>query len=76
MGWFDEQLRQRKQQDDDLFAEAFATTANAVLGHRFSFEDDVSTSEAPCAAYLYAHASPMPDDAPVIQTFMLLNLFP
>ncbi len=43
MGWFDEQLRQRKQQDDDLFAEAFDTTANAVLGHRFSFEDEDSS---------------------------------
>ena len=27
MGWFDEQIKQRKQNDDELFAEAFAGIA-------------------------------------------------
>lgn len=32
MGWFDEQIRQRAQQDDERFARAFADMAGAVLG--------------------------------------------
>ena len=34
MGWFDEQIRERKQQDDEAFAEAFANMASAVMGRR------------------------------------------
>ena len=34
MGWFDEQIRQRKQNDDDVFADAFVNMASAVLGSR------------------------------------------
>ncbi len=34
MGWFDEQIRERKQQDDEAFAEAFANMASAVMGKR------------------------------------------
>ncbi len=36
MGWFDEQIRDRKQYDDDAFAEAFANMASAVMGKRIS----------------------------------------
>ncbi len=36
MGWFDEQIRQRKQSDDLLFEEAFVRIADAVLGTRMS----------------------------------------
>lgn len=32
MGWFDEQIRQRKQNDDDVFADSFVNMAAAVLG--------------------------------------------
>lgn len=32
MGWFDEQIRQRKQNDDEVFATAFADMAAAVMG--------------------------------------------
>ena len=32
MGWFEEQIKQRKQADDALFADAFHTIANSVLG--------------------------------------------
>lgn len=35
MGWFDEQIRERKQYDDDAFSEAFANMASAVMGRRF-----------------------------------------
>ena len=36
MGWFDEQIRERKKNDDELFSEAFAGIANAVLGAKMS----------------------------------------
>ena len=36
MGWFDEQIRDRKKNDDDAFAEAFANMASAVTGKRGS----------------------------------------
>ena len=32
MGWFDEQIKQRKQSDDELFADAFRTIADSVIG--------------------------------------------
>ena len=34
MGWFDEQIMQRKQNDDDVFADSFVNMAAAVLGSR------------------------------------------
>ena len=34
MGWFDEQIRQRKLNDDRLFEEAFADIAGAVTGSK------------------------------------------
>lgn len=34
MGWFDEQIRQRKQNDDDVFADSFVNMASAVLGSK------------------------------------------
>ena len=36
MGWFDEQIKQRKQSDDQLFEEAFVRIADAVLGTKMS----------------------------------------
>ena len=42
MGWFDEQIKQRKKNDDAMFAEAFVGIADAVLGSKMSaaFESD------------------------------------
>ena len=34
MGWFDEQIRQRKQNDDDVFADSCVNMAAAVLGSK------------------------------------------
>ena len=34
MGWFDEQIKQRKRNDDEIFSEAFLGIADAVLGSR------------------------------------------
>lgn len=39
MGWFDEQIKQRKQHDDEMFAEAFAGIAGAVTGAKISAID-------------------------------------
>jgi len=36
MGWFDEQIKQRKQSDDLLLEEAFVRIADAVLGTKMS----------------------------------------
>lgn len=36
MGWFDEQIKQRKQNDNDVFADSFVTIAGAVMGSRAS----------------------------------------
>ena len=36
MGWFDEQIRQRQQNDDDYFSESFANIADAVMGSKIS----------------------------------------
>lgn len=36
MGWFDEQIRDRRQYDDEAFSEAFANMASAVMGGRIS----------------------------------------
>ena len=36
MGWFDEQIRDRKQSDAEIFEESFQTLANAVMGKRLS----------------------------------------
>jgi len=41
MGWFDEQIRDRKKNDDDAFAEAFANMASAITGKKSeSFSND------------------------------------
>lgn len=49
MGWFDEQIRQRIQSDDDVFADAFAAMAGAVAGERLSkalSDDRIQTKNA------------------------------
>lgn len=35
MGWFDEQIRQRIENDDEVFSEAFAKMADVVMGNTF-----------------------------------------
>ena len=36
MGWFDEQIKQRIKNDDDIFADAFASLADVVMGEKLS----------------------------------------
>ena len=47
MGWFDEQIRQRIQRDDDMFADAFAQMANLVSSEKImsSLSDDRQLAE-------------------------------
>lgn len=34
MGWFDEQIKERKQNDNEVFAETFMHIAGAVMGKK------------------------------------------
>ena len=34
MGWFDGQIRQRKQNDNEVFEDAFTKMAQAVVGRK------------------------------------------
>ncbi|MBR5091296.1 MAG: NHLP bacteriocin export ABC transporter permease/ATPase subunit [Ruminiclostridium sp.] len=36
MGWFDEQIKQRKRSDDELFSDSFIEIAGSVLGKKLS----------------------------------------
>ena len=43
MGWFDEQIKQRREQDTSVFEQSFRDAANAVMGQRFSFDEEQAT---------------------------------
>ncbi len=43
MSWFEEQLKYRKQQDNDSFAESIDSVAGAVMGKRLTHQNDVET---------------------------------
>lgn len=47
MGWFDEQIRQRIENDDEMFADAFAQMANLVSSEKIisSFTDNRQIAE-------------------------------
>ena len=40
MGWFDEQIRQRKAEDDKIFRESLKDAATTILGSRQSYMGD------------------------------------
>ena len=40
MGWFEEQIKQRRKNDEDIFSEAFVDIADAVLGTKRSTSND------------------------------------
>ena len=50
MGWFDEQIRQRKQNDDDVFADSFVNMAAAVLGSKVTgnLSDGSAAAKSAC----------------------------
>ena len=40
MSWFDEQIRQRKAEDDQVFREALMDAAGSVMGETVFSKDD------------------------------------
>lgn len=66
MGWFDEQIRQRKLNDDYIFEEAFADIAGAVTGSRaYSVLNDFQKSKDSIEEILkfyHVKASELPDN--------------
>ena len=61
MGWFDEQIKQRKKNDEELFSEAFVGIADAVLGSKMSaaFTNDEAKAQGAIEAILkYYHVKP------------------
>ena len=57
MGWFDEQIRERRQYDDEAFSEAFANMASAVMGRRVeaALNDRAVTKDAIDEILKYYH---------------------
>jgi len=45
MSWFEEQLRERKQQDDALFCESMENVASSILGRTVSADKDEITND-------------------------------
>ena len=67
MGWFDEQIKQRKLNDDEVFAESFSKIGNAIFGRSVfeSFDANADTKDAVeqiLDYYGYKTNSELPDD--------------
>ncbi len=63
MSWFDDQVRQRIQGDDDAFADAFVDIAGAVMGRRLSHalnDDRLITKNAVEEILKYFRLKPKP----------------
>ncbi|MBR3879431.1 MAG: NHLP family bacteriocin export ABC transporter permease/ATPase subunit, partial [Clostridia bacterium] len=61
MGWFDEQIKQRRKNDEEQFSEAFVGIADAVLGSKMSaaFSTDEAKAQGAIEAILkYYHVKP------------------
>ena len=57
MGWFDEQIRERKLQDQQAFEEGFASIAGAVLGRHVAPGDESQRTKSAIEEILrYYHA--------------------
>lgn len=59
MGWFDEQIKERKQSDNDAFSKSFENIADAVMGKKISAEMDENarTKNAVDIILKYFHVS-------------------
>lgn len=67
MGWFDEQIKQRKEKDEEAFEESFERLAGSVLGHRIrtAFDDEKKIAEDALGEILkfyHIKAGEMPDE--------------
>ena len=58
MGWFDDQIKQRKQNDNDVFTDSFINIAGAVMGSKVSAalnDDRAATKDAIDEILKYYH---------------------
>ena len=66
MGWFDEQIKQRKLKDNQVLGDSFANIADAVLGKRSSlrFDDSIYAQDAieRVLKYYGFHAGDLPNE--------------
>ncbi len=67
MGWFDEQVRLRKQNDDEVFGDSFVKIAGAVMGSRISeaLENDRTVTKNAIdeiLKYYHIKSRKVPDD--------------
>ena len=67
MGWFDEQIRQRIQNDDEAFSDAFVKMAGVIMGERLNrmLQDDrIKTKNAieEILKYYYVKPKELPDN--------------
>ena len=66
MGWFDEQIKYRKQKDNENFADAIDSIAGAVMGQRLT--DSLDKNEAAQSAIeeilKYFHCKIKSDELP------------
>jgi len=67
MGWFDEQIRKRAQQDDELFAQAFADMASAVLGRPPFPQVDSRQAHSAVKQILSYYRLPLPEDTETVE---------
>ena len=66
MGWFDEQIHQRIENDDEVFSEAFAKMADVVMGEHLSkmlLDERIKTKNAieEILKYYYIKPGELPD---------------
>ena len=81
MGWFDEQIRQRKQNDDAILEEAFVGIADAVLGTKLSasYASDEAKAEGAIGEilkYYKVKPRPVPDSVKGLQDRLEFLLHP
>jgi len=63
MGWFDQQIKQRIQADDEVFSEAMAGMAGVVMGQRLSqalSDSRIKAKDAIEEVLKYYHVKPQP----------------
>ena len=71
MGWFDEQIRERMQKDQEVFEDAFLEVAGAVLGGRGAarlMDERLAAREALDEILKYYHYKPAPEVPDSIKT--------
>lgn len=78
MGWFDEQIKQRIRNDDDLFTEGFAAIGDAVTDKKYSTQDGAKQEKQAIAAILRFFGSRRKDipDAAAFEDRLELALRP